>query len=67
MASPRSAPEPTSQPSACPDESGKLFKVVILKTRMTKPYTSVFLQLDCAYWNADSEAELRRALPTPAH
>jgi hypothetical protein len=34
---------------------------------MTKPYTSVFLQLDCAYWNADSEAELRRALPTPAH
>jgi hypothetical protein len=29
---------------------------------MTLPYTSVFLQLDCGYWNADQESRLREAL-----
>jgi hypothetical protein len=41
------------------DEAGKTFKVLLIKTRLTLPYTSVFLQLDCAYWNAESEQELR--------
>lgn len=44
------------------DEAGKTFKVLLIKTSLTKPYTSVFLQLECGYWNADSEAELRRAM-----
>ena len=44
------------------DEAGKTFKVLLIKTRLTLPYTSVFLQLDCAYWNADSEKELRAAM-----
>jgi hypothetical protein len=44
------------------DEAGKTFKVLLIKTRLTLPYTSVFLQLDCAYWNADSEKELRAAI-----
>ncbi|MDH3718053.1 MAG: hypothetical protein OES79_08010 [Planctomycetota bacterium] len=44
------------------DESAKLFNILLLKTRMTIPYTSVFLQLDCAYWNADKEKRLRSAL-----
>ncbi len=35
------------------------FQVLIIKTRMTIPYTTVFLQLDCAYWSADSERKLR--------
>jgi hypothetical protein len=41
------------------DQAGKTFKVLLIKTRMTLPYTSVFLQLDCAYWNAEAEQELR--------
>lgn len=44
------------------DEAGKTFKVLLLKTRLILPYTSVFLQLDCAYWNAESETELRAAM-----
>jgi len=43
------------------DEAGKTFKVLLIKTTLTKPYTSVFFQLECGYWNADSEAELRQA------
>lgn len=42
-------------------ESG-LFKVLVLKTRSTHPYTSVFLQLDCGYWDAAREAALRKAM-----
>jgi hypothetical protein len=44
------------------DQAGKTFKVLLIKTRQTIPYTSVFLQLDCAYWNADAEQELRAAI-----
>ena len=44
------------------DEAGKTFKVLLIKTPLTKPYTSVFFQLECGYWNAESEAELRRAM-----
>ena len=44
------------------DDAGKTFKVLIIKTPLTKPYTSVFFQLSCGYWNADSEAELRDAM-----
>jgi L-fucose mutarotase/ribose pyranase (RbsD/FucU family) len=43
-------------------ETGKSFHVLVLKTRMTIPYTSVFLQLDCQYWGAESEARLREAM-----
>jgi D-ribose pyranose/furanose isomerase RbsD len=44
------------------DEAGKTFKVLVIKTPLTLPYTSVFFQLDCGYWNAESEAELRSAI-----
>lgn len=44
------------------DEASKMFNVLLLKTTMTLPYTSVFLRLDCAYWNADLETRLRQAL-----
>jgi hypothetical protein len=43
-------------------ETGTSFHVLILKTRMTIPYTSVFLQLDCKYWSAESEAKLQQAM-----
>ena len=44
------------------DEAAQVFRVLILKTRMTIPYTSVFLELDCGYWSADAEARLRAAI-----
>ncbi len=44
------------------DEAAQTFRVLIIKTDMVIPYTSVFLQLDCAYWNADAEARLRQAM-----
>ena len=44
------------------DQTAKLFNVLILKTNMTLPYTSVFLELDCAYWNSEKEKKLREML-----
>ena len=44
------------------DEAGKVFHVLVLKTTLAIPYTSVFLQLDCKYWSAASEAELRKEM-----
>jgi hypothetical protein len=41
------------------DAASKLFKIVVLKTNETLPYSSVFLQLDCGYWNAAKEKQLR--------
>ncbi len=41
------------------DEVSRTFKVLVIKTNMTVPYTSVFLQLDCAYWGPDAEKGLR--------
>ncbi len=48
------------------NELGKSFHVLVLKTNLTIPYTSVFLQLDCRYWGAESEARLREAMKTAA-
>jgi D-ribose pyranose/furanose isomerase RbsD len=48
------------------DEAGKTFKVLIIKTPLTIPYTSVFFQLDCGYWTSADESELRAAMKTSA-
>ena len=48
------------------DEAGKTFSVLLLKTKLTLPYTSVFIQLECGYWTANAEAELRAAMKAPA-
>lgn len=44
------------------DRAGQTFRVMVIKTKMTIPYTSVFFELDCAYWNADAERRLRSAV-----
>jgi len=44
------------------DEAAKKFEVLILKTALTIPYTSLFLELDCGYWNAGAEARLRATM-----
>lgn len=41
------------------DETSKEFHVLVLKTTMAIPYTSVFIRLDCKYWSADAEKRMR--------
>lgn len=41
------------------DAASKLFKVLVLKTNAVMPYSSVFMELDCKYWNAEKENLLR--------
>ncbi len=40
------------------DETAKTFRVLIVKTDLAIPYTSVFIQLDCAYWSDDAQKRL---------
>lgn len=44
------------------DESAQTFNVLILKTKMTLPYTSVFFRLNCGYWNTHSEQNMRKRM-----
>ncbi len=44
------------------DQVSRTFHVLIIKTNLTLPYTSVFLQLDCAYWPPEAERRLRAAM-----
>lgn len=44
------------------DQSAQLFRILIIKTELTIPYTSVFFELDCGYWNAEAEQRLRKAI-----
>jgi hypothetical protein len=41
------------------DSSARFFNVLIIKTDLAIPYTSVFFELECGYWNADDEENLR--------
>jgi len=44
------------------DEAGKTFHILVLKTSLTIPYTSVFIRLEWAYWKPDAEKRLRKAM-----
>lgn len=44
------------------DKSAEVFRILLIKTEMTIPYTSVFFELDCGYWNVDAEQRLRQAM-----
>jgi len=44
------------------DEAGKTFHILVLKTNLTIPYTSVFIRLDCGYWSAEQEKRLRERM-----
>lgn len=44
------------------DEAGRTMRVLVLKTTMTVPYSSVFIRLNCKYWSDDAEARLRRRM-----
>jgi hypothetical protein len=44
------------------DQVSQVFRVLIIKTDLTIPYTSVFFELGCAYWPAGAEAKMRNAI-----
>lgn len=44
------------------DQAAQTFSVLIVKTEMMIPYTSVFCELDCGYWNAEAEERLRKSM-----
>jgi hypothetical protein len=44
------------------DQSSQVFRILIIKTDMTIPYTSVFFELDCGYWPAAAEQRLRQSM-----
>lgn len=44
------------------DQAAQVFRILLIKTDMTIPYTSVFFELDCGYWNADAEERLREKI-----
>lgn len=46
------------------DKAGKTFQVIIIKSTCTLPYSSVFFELDCGYWNEEGENALREAIKT---
>jgi len=41
------------------NDASKTFQVLVLKTNMTIPYSSVFIRLNCKYWSDEAEARLR--------
>ena len=51
------------------DQCAELFKVLIIKTRLTVPYSSVFFELGCGYWTKEAEERLWVAMQTnePTH
>lgn len=46
------------------NKDGKIFNILILKTNLVMPYTSVFIHLKCGYWTDADEAALRKAMGT---
>ena len=41
------------------DEAGKTMHVLVLKSRLAVPYSSVFIRLNCKYWGDDAEKRMR--------
>ena len=44
------------------DEVGEMFRVLLIKTNLRIPYTSIFFELGCGYWDAEPENRLRAAM-----
>ena len=44
------------------EDATKTFDVLVIRTTTALPYTSVFMELQPGYWNADSESALREKL-----
>jgi hypothetical protein len=47
-------------------KDGAQYHVLILKTQLAIPYTSVFIHLDCKYWSTENERDLRATMSSHA-
>ena len=47
------------------DSASNLYRVIIVKSKLTLPYTTTFLELDCKYWTPEQEAAARRNTTRP--
>jgi len=45
-------------------QASQSFHILVLKTNLTVPYTSVFIRLNCKYWPNDAEKRMRAQMPT---
>jgi len=43
-------------------KAGEQYRILVLKTTLTLPYTSVFVRLECGYWSDATERRLREAM-----
>ena len=43
-------------------KDGAQYHVLVLKTQLAVPYTSVFIHLDCKYWSGENERALRATM-----
>lgn len=62
LAGATATPLPHEQIIAKLDQAAQMFRILIVKTNLTIPYTSVFFELDCGYWNAEAEKQLRAVI-----
>jgi D-ribose pyranose/furanose isomerase RbsD len=44
------------------DQVARTFRILMIKTSLTLPYTSVFMELDCGYWKTEAEAKMRETM-----
>lgn len=44
------------------DEAGRSFRILVVKSRMRIPYSSIFIQLGCGYWTDAAERKLRASM-----
>jgi L-fucose mutarotase/ribose pyranase (RbsD/FucU family) len=44
------------------DQVAKTFRILMIKTNLALPYTSVFMELDCGYWSSEAEAKMREKM-----
>lgn len=44
------------------DKASRIFRILLIKTPMTMPYTTVFFKLECGYWDDASESRLRERM-----
>lgn len=44
------------------DQVSQMFRVLIVKTDLAIPYTSIFFELGCAYWPAEAEQRMRQSM-----
>jgi L-fucose mutarotase/ribose pyranase (RbsD/FucU family) len=48
------------------DQTAQIYRVLVIKTKLAIPYTSIFFELDCGYWSAEAEQRLRQSMAASA-